>query len=143
MQAGSWAVTGSAVPGARVVSGVLMFAGPSNTLLALAADSIASSGSQQRPIHKAEYDWANAEVFNYTLPPMDWLWITDTIGGGNRPFTFPQGERECLFLRWLCSCTVHVTPYCICVLFPSVLLFWCLWLFPVLVPCAVPHIVVT
>eukprot|EP00877_Chromochloris_zofingiensis_P001670 jgi/Chrzof1/11503/UNPLg00435.t1 len=92
--AGSWAVTGSAVPGARVVSGVLMFAGPSNTLLALAADSIASSGSQQRPIHKAEYDWANAEVFNYTLPPMDWLWITDTIGGGNRPFTFPQGEHK-------------------------------------------------
>src|SRR5205807_1728632 len=46
VEVGSLIETGSLVPGARVVEGVLWLAGPSNTLLALAAEGIASAGSR-------------------------------------------------------------------------------------------------
>lgn len=80
--------TGSLVPGARVVDGVLWLAGPSNTLLALAADGIASAGSRTRELTDEEYRWACTEVFGESLPPKDRIVLTDTLGGQHRAFTF-------------------------------------------------------
>ncbi|WP_142282916.1 hypothetical protein [Mycobacterium aquaticum] len=87
---GSLFTTGSLVPGARIVGPVLWLAGPSNTLFAMTADAIAKVGSSEREVHQAEYDWANNEVFGGALPPRDTLRITDTVGAGDRAFTFPR-----------------------------------------------------
>ncbi len=97
VEVGSLISTGSLVPGARVVEGVLWLAGPSNMLLALAADGIASAGSRTREIRQDEYDWANNEVFRGGLPPRDRLVLTDTIGpgpNGGRAFTFPRFDGK-------------------------------------------------
>lgn len=82
------------MPGARVVEGVLWLAGPSNTLLALAAEGIASAGSRTRELTEEEYTWANDQVFAGTLPPKDTLVLTDSIGAGNRAFTFPRYDGK-------------------------------------------------
>jgi hypothetical protein len=94
VEAGSLISTGSLVPGARVAEGVLWLAGPSNTLLALAAEGIASAGSRTRELSDEEYNWANNEVFAGSLPPRDRIVLTDTIGGGNRAFTFPRFDGK-------------------------------------------------
>ncbi|MCZ2404222.1 hypothetical protein IV498_13795 [Paenarthrobacter sp. Z7-10] len=94
VEVGSLISTGSLVPGARVVEGVLWLAGPSNTLLALAAEGIASAGSRTRELSEEEYNWADAQVFAGTLPPRDRIVLTDTIGGGNRAFTFPRFDSK-------------------------------------------------
>lgn len=94
VEIGSLISTGSLVPGARVIEGVLWMAGPSNTLLAIAAEGIASAGSRTRKLSKMEYDWANAEVFEGALPPIDKIVLTDTIGGGGRAFTFPRFDGK-------------------------------------------------
>jgi hypothetical protein len=94
VEAGSLISTGSLVPGARLVEGVLWMAGPVNTMFALIAEGIATLGSQTRPISQEEYDWANNEVFLGALPPRDRLVLTDTIGGGNRAFTFPRFDGK-------------------------------------------------
>jgi hypothetical protein len=91
---GSLISTGSLVPGARIAGGVLWLAGPSNTLLALAAEGIASAGSKTRELTEEEYRWANDAVFSGTLPPRTDLVLTDTIGGGNRAFTFPRVDGK-------------------------------------------------
>jgi hypothetical protein len=89
-EVGSLISTGSLVPGARVVGGVLWLAGPSNTLLALAAEGIASLGSRTRELTPEEYRWADEQVFRGTLPARDHLVLTDTLGPGDRPFTIPR-----------------------------------------------------
>jgi hypothetical protein len=89
VEVGSYIATGSLVPGARILEGVLFMAGPENTLLALAAAGIAAIGSRQRYITQAEYNWASSQVFGSSLPPPDSLIITDTIGPQGRQFTFP------------------------------------------------------
>jgi len=94
IEAGSLIGTGSLVPGARLVNGILWMAGPSNTLLALAAAGIASAGSRTRELTQEEYDWANTEVFDSALPARSQLVLTDTIGGGDRPFTFPRFDGK-------------------------------------------------
>jgi hypothetical protein len=96
LEAGSLISTGSLVPGAKIVEGILWMAGPLNTLFAIAAEGIVSAGSQtQDPLRKDVYDWANdQEVFGGSLPPRDMLVLTDTIGGGNRPFTFPRFDGK-------------------------------------------------
>ena len=94
VEVGSLLSTGSLVPGARVAEGMLWLAGPSNTLLALAAGGIASAGSRTRQLHVDEYDWANREVFAGTLPARDRIVLTDTIGGGSRAFTFPRFDGK-------------------------------------------------
>lgn len=38
-------------------------AGPSNTLLAIAAEGIASAGSRERELTEEEYRWADERVF--------------------------------------------------------------------------------
>jgi hypothetical protein len=94
VEIGSLISTGSLVPGARVVEGVLWMAGPTNTLFAIIAEGIANVGSRTREITQEEYDWANSEVFSGALPPRDRLVLTDTIGGGNRAFTFPRFDGK-------------------------------------------------
>jgi hypothetical protein len=94
VEIGSLISTGSLVPGARVLEGVLWMAGPGNTLLAIAAEGIASAGSRTRELTQEEYDWANTEVFAGSLPSRDRLVLTDTIGGGNRAFTFPRYDGK-------------------------------------------------
>lgn len=93
VEVGSLITTGSFVPGARILAGVLWMAGPSNTLLAIIADGIASLGSKVNEVSQDDYDWANAEVFEGTLPPREVLQLTDTLGPGNRAFTFPGPDR--------------------------------------------------
>jgi hypothetical protein len=82
------------VPGARIVGGVLWMAGPANTMYALIAEGITSLGSRTREIWPEEYNWANDTVFKGSLPPRDKLVLTDTIGGGNRAFTFPRFDGK-------------------------------------------------
>jgi hypothetical protein len=94
VEIGSLISTGSLVPGARVIEGVLWMAGPGNTLLALAAEGIANAGTRSRGISQVEYDWANAEVFQGALPSRDKLVLTDTIGPSNRAFTFPRFDGK-------------------------------------------------
>jgi hypothetical protein len=94
LEVGSLISTGSLVPGARVAEGVLWMAGPGNSLLAIAAEGIASLGSRTRELEAEWYDWANNEVFLGALPPRDRLVLTDTIGGGNRAFTFPRYDGK-------------------------------------------------
>jgi hypothetical protein len=96
VEAGSLLSTGSLVPGARVLEGVLWMAGPSNTLFAIVAAGIAAVGSRSRDISQEEYDWANQEVFAGSLPPRDTLVLTDTIGPGSPPraFTFPRFDGK-------------------------------------------------
>lgn len=76
------------------VGGVLWMAGPGNTLLAIVAEGIASLGNRPRELTPEQYDWANNEVFLGSLPPRDRLVLTDTIGGGNRAFTFPRYDGK-------------------------------------------------
>ncbi len=94
MELGSLISTGSLVPGARIVNGVIWMAGPANTLFALAAAGIANAGSRTREISQEEYDWANHEVYQGALPPRDRLILTDTIGPDNRAFTFPRFDGK-------------------------------------------------
>jgi hypothetical protein len=85
----------SIVPGgAKIVGGVLWLAGPANTMYALLAEGIASLGSRTREIWPEEYNWANEKVFKGSLPPREKLVLTDTIGGGGRPFTFPRFDGK-------------------------------------------------
>ncbi|PMD49489.1 uncharacterized protein K444DRAFT_623035 [Hyaloscypha bicolor E] len=92
VEVGSLVMTGSLVPGARILNGVLWMAGPGNTLLAIAAGGIASAGSRSKVISEEDYRWANNEVFNGTLPPRDKIRITDTKGKDGRAFTFPMSD---------------------------------------------------
>ena len=63
-------------------------------LLALAAAGIASAGSNTRELTDEEYRWANDQVFSGTLPPRDRIVLTDTVGAGNRAFTFPRFDGK-------------------------------------------------
>jgi hypothetical protein len=94
IEIGSLISTGSLVPGARTAEGILWMAGPGNTLFALLAEGIADAGSRTREVRQDEYDWANAEVFEGSLPPREDLIVTDTIGPGGRKFTFPRFDGK-------------------------------------------------
>jgi hypothetical protein len=94
VEIGSVISTGSLVPGARLIGNTLWMAGPANTLFAIAAEGIVSLGSKTREIKQEWYDWANNTVFLGSLPPRERLVLTDTIGGGNRAFTFPRFDGK-------------------------------------------------
>lgn len=94
VEIGSLISTGSLVPGARLVEGILWMAGPANTLFAIAAEGIAAVGRRTRELTQEEYDWANGRVFLGALPPRDRIVLTDTIGGGDRAFTFPRFDDK-------------------------------------------------
>lgn len=89
VEVGSLITTGSLVPGARVLSGILFMAGPDGTLLALGANAIVSIGSSQRLLTEEEYNWCNNEVFGTSLPPRERIALCDTIGKDDRPFCWP------------------------------------------------------
>jgi uncharacterized protein DUF5648 len=82
--------TGTGPATAQIVQGVLWLKGPKGDLFALAADGLAALGQQRRQITQQEYDWANTQVFSGTLPDRARIYLTDTIGGGGRSFTFPE-----------------------------------------------------
>jgi hypothetical protein len=63
-------------------------------MFAIIAAGIANAGSRTRQLTKEEYDWANDEVFSGALPPRERIVLTDTIGGGNRAFTFPRFDGK-------------------------------------------------
>jgi hypothetical protein len=90
---GSLISTGSFAPGARIIAGSLWLAGPSGTLYALIAEGISALGTRTRDLSQEEYDFAN-NVFAGSLPPRENLILTDTIGGGNRAFTFPRFDGK-------------------------------------------------
>jgi hypothetical protein len=84
----SLVTTGSHVAGARLVGGVL---GVTDWGVAFAgvAEGLAAFGERRRALTPEEYAWAG-RVFAGTLPPRERLVVTDTIGAGERPFTFPR-----------------------------------------------------
>jgi hypothetical protein len=88
----SYIETGSLVPGARVLNGILWMAGPENTLLAILASAIATIGSKSRKVTPDEYKFAQDNAFKNSLPPIKRLRITDTIGPDNRCFTVPMSD---------------------------------------------------
>jgi hypothetical protein len=94
LEIGSLISNGSLVPGARLASGILWMAGPSNMLWAIAAEGIVSAGETSRDLSTDEYKWATEQVYRGALPPIDTLLVTDTIGGGHRPFTFPRYDNK-------------------------------------------------
>ncbi|MCQ4044741.1 hypothetical protein [Streptantibioticus rubrisoli] len=98
IEAGDLLQSGSFVHGARIAEGILWVLGPSNMLLALAAAAIGEIGDASHEIEQADYDFAN-QVYadsegKTTLPPRENILVTNTIGKGNRPFTFENFERK-------------------------------------------------
>lgn len=91
---GSLIETGNLRAGMRLAGNILWLAGPANTLFALAAEGIATLGERSRPLTQDEYDWANNAVFLGSLPPLDRIILTDTIGGNDRAFCFPRFDGK-------------------------------------------------
>jgi hypothetical protein len=94
VEVGSLIATGGLAAGARIIGGTLWLAGPGGTLVALAAEGVASLGSKEREISADEYGWADQQVFKGTLPPRDRIILTDTVGGGDAPFVFPRFDGK-------------------------------------------------
>lgn len=84
---------GSVASGMRIVAGTLWLAGPYGTAIALAADGLARLATKERDLSQAEYDLAKL-VFKESLPPRTQIRISDAIGGGGRPFTFPRSDDK-------------------------------------------------
>jgi hypothetical protein len=63
-------------------------------LFSIGVDSLARLGNRARGLTHEEYKWANEQVYQGALPPMDTLLLTDTIGGGGRPFTFKRWDGK-------------------------------------------------
>ncbi len=92
----SLATTGSAIPGAQLLNGVLWMTGPLGELYAIVPEAIATLGTQRRVLTDAEWALASA-IFGDTLPPRHLVLITDAIGKDERAFTWPSsGGREIL-----------------------------------------------
>ncbi len=86
MEVGSLLATGSLVPGAIIAGGVPWLTGPGGVFVRVLATATNSDG---RLLTDAEYGWANDVVFRGSLPPIDSFRITNYLGFGDRPFTFP------------------------------------------------------
>lgn len=84
-----WPRTATSPPVVKTVGGTPWPAGPFGTLYAPAAEGIAAIGHDGRDVRPDEYALAQL-VFGPATPSRDKLRITDTIGAGNRPFTFPR-----------------------------------------------------
>jgi len=50
---------------------------------------VTATNSDGRQLTQEEYAWANDKVFRGSLPPIDSFRMTNYVGVGNRPFTFP------------------------------------------------------
>lgn len=84
--------TGSLIPGARVINGMLWLRGPEGIMYAVIAGTLADLGSNTRDITQAEYDYANNHVFKGKLPPKDIIKISDSSGMGGAKFVFPDAD---------------------------------------------------
>ena len=90
VEIGSLAMTGSLVPGARIISGLFFMAGPDGTLLALGTQALINIGSNQRELTEEEYNFCKNMVYGPTsLPPRSSIVLCDTIGQDDRPFCWP------------------------------------------------------
>jgi len=89
----SLATSGSLIPGARVIDGTLWLAGPSGTLFALAADGLTRLATKEQTLSQADYDFAN-QVFRGSLPPREKIVVSNSIGAGGRPFTYPRFDGK-------------------------------------------------
>lgn len=83
--------TGSLVPGARIAAGVFGMTGPWGAPFARVAEHVAAAGERSRELTLEEYAWAH-RVFAGALPPRERLVLTDTLGAGERAFTFPRSD---------------------------------------------------
>jgi len=92
-EVGSLISSGSLVPGARIIDGTLWLAGTSGTLFALAADGLARLATKEVTLSQADYDFAN-QVFRGSLPPREKIVLTNSLGGGGRPFTYPRFDGK-------------------------------------------------
>ncbi|MFF4396053.1 hypothetical protein [Streptomyces sp. NPDC001480] len=90
----SLVLTGSLIPGARIIAGTLYMTGLLGGFYALTGAGVARIGGKQRNITSDEYEWANDKVFGGSLPPKDAILITDTIGAGDNCFTFPAPYKK-------------------------------------------------
>lgn len=89
----SLATSGSLVPGARMIGGVLWLAGPYGTLLAAGAEAVAAIGAKSRELTANEHQFATA-TFGDNMPPRDQILINDSIGPDNRPYVFPRFDGK-------------------------------------------------
>ena len=74
------------MPGAIIAGGIPWLTGPAGIFVRALVTAANSDGRQ---LTAEEYAWANDMVFRGSLPPIDTFQITNYIGFGNRPFTFP------------------------------------------------------
>ena len=76
-----------------VIGGVVVYVFSGNVVMAtvagVAVGLVTNALIKQRPISQAEYDLANNNVFNGTLPPPDQIILTNLAGLGGRAFTMP------------------------------------------------------
>lgn len=86
IELGSLLTTGSLVPGAIIAGGIPWLTGPGGVFVRVLVTATNSDG---RMLTDQEYAWANDMVFRGSLPPIDSFRITNYLGIGDRPFTFP------------------------------------------------------
>ena len=84
---------GGIAGGARIASGMMWMAGPNGIVFALAADGLARLASNEDTLGAHEYKVANA-VFKGTLPPRESIVISNGLGAGAKPFTFPRWDGK-------------------------------------------------
>jgi uncharacterized protein with LGFP repeats len=84
---------GGVAAGARIASGMMWMAGPSGMVFALAADGLARLATDEDTLDEDAYRVADA-VFKGTLPPRDRIVVSNAIGAGGKPFTFPRWDGK-------------------------------------------------
>ncbi|QEV21953.1 hypothetical protein [Streptomyces alboniger] len=101
VEVGSLVYTGSFGAGSVVLENILWFAGPGNTLLAVAAAGIAELAFDHKEFPIEAYRLINDHVFDGTLPERDRLRITNISGnkdvdGWHVPFVMPSIDGRIL-----------------------------------------------
>ena len=85
------AVSDEVIPTNEIVSGIFFVLGPQYSIYGFnAAALVFLSQQRRRTITQTEWQWANDQVFAGTLPPPEKILISDSLGSGGRPFTFPS-----------------------------------------------------
>ena len=79
--------------GARIAGGLLWMAGPEGMIYSLIADAMARLADEEDTISTTAYQLAN-RVFRGTLPPRDKIKISNGIGTGGVPYTFPRWDGD-------------------------------------------------
>jgi hypothetical protein len=86
--------TGGGVMGAATLIGDgLWLVGPEGTAFALGSTVLMSLGTKSRVLEDHEYHFVQ-RVFQGKLPPRDQILVCDTIGGQDRPFTWPRTDGK-------------------------------------------------